>query len=232
MEFSSNRQKAFQDFIDTRLTQPSPVCIRQPMKKLKLKTWNQKTKITTGKDNKVVKLKEERELLGRFLIIQSSRPELVPKLEDTIGKFEMSVVPRALCAVDGTLYIPTDKASLLHTIEATAPEGFVPSDASEPLSKVIVIDAMAVVQGIKKTASMKKLAHLVDAFIQRIERLIQGYESCRVIFDRYLDKSLKNYTRTKRATTSIEYDIHLEMRLTMGLKDLFVIFLIYKGKTN
>ena len=84
------------------------------------------------------------------------------------------------------LYIPTDKASLLHTIEATAAEGFVPSDASEPLSKVIVIDAMAVVQGIKKTASMEKLAHLVDAFIQCIKRLIQGYESCRVIFDRYL----------------------------------------------
>ncbi len=99
------------------------------------------------------------------------------------------------------LYIPTDKASLLHTIEATAAEGFVPSNASEPLSKLIVIDAMAVVQGIKKTASMKKLAHLVDAFIQRIERLIQGYESCQVIFDRYFDKSLKNYTRTKRATT-------------------------------
>ena len=104
LEFSSKGQKAFQDFIDTRLTQPSPVCIWQPMKKLKLKTWNQKNKITTGKDNKVVKLKEERELLGRFLIIQSSKPELVPKLDDTIGKFEMSVVPRALCTVDGTLH--------------------------------------------------------------------------------------------------------------------------------
>ena len=30
--------------------------------------------------DKVVKLREERELLGRFLIIQGSRPELVPKI--------------------------------------------------------------------------------------------------------------------------------------------------------
>ena len=57
-------------------------------------------------------------LLGRFLIIQRSRPELVPKIEKVIGDFEMSVVPRSLCAVDGSLYIPSDKASLIHAIEA------------------------------------------------------------------------------------------------------------------
>ena len=75
--------------------------------------------IQTGKD-KLIKLKEERALLGQFLIIQGSRPELVPKLEEVIGNFEMSVVPRALCAVDGSLYIPTDKASILHAIEGSS----------------------------------------------------------------------------------------------------------------
>lgn len=88
------------------------------MKKLELKTfsnWMEKTEIRVG--DKVIKLREERQLLGRFLIIQGSRPELVPKLEKTIGEYEMSVVPRSLCAVDGSLYIPADKASLMHAIE-------------------------------------------------------------------------------------------------------------------
>jgi len=88
-----------------------------PMKKLKLKTftnWMLKTKVCLG--DKVIKLLEERELLGRFLIIQGSRPELVPKLE-TVGEYEMSVLPRSLCTVDGSLYIPTDKASVMHAIE-------------------------------------------------------------------------------------------------------------------
>ncbi len=67
--------------------------------------------------DKVIKLREERELLGRFLIIQSSRPLLVPKLAETIGEYEMSIVPRSLCAVDRTLHIPTDKASLMHGVE-------------------------------------------------------------------------------------------------------------------
>ena len=70
-----------------------------------------KTKIRVG--DKVIKLREERQLLGRFLMIQRSRPELVPKLEKATGEYEMSAVPRSLCAVDGSLYIPADKAMLL-----------------------------------------------------------------------------------------------------------------------
>jgi len=56
--------------------------------------------------NKVIKLSDERKLFGRFLIVQGSQPSLVPKLEETIG--EMSMVPRSLCTVDGSLYIATD----------------------------------------------------------------------------------------------------------------------------
>ena len=52
-------------------------------------------------EDKVIKFWEERELLGRFLIIHGSRPHLVPKLEKTIGRFEMAMVPRSLCAADG-----------------------------------------------------------------------------------------------------------------------------------
>ena len=65
------------------------------MIKLKLKAfsnWAVKTKVRTG--DKVIKLREERELFGWFLIIQGGRPELVPKLEDAIGEFEMSEVQR------------------------------------------------------------------------------------------------------------------------------------------
>ena len=64
---------------------------------------------------KVIKLHEERELLGRFLIIQGSRPNLVPELEETVSEYDMSVVPCSLCAGDGALNVPSDKASLMHS---------------------------------------------------------------------------------------------------------------------
>ena len=54
-----------------------------------------KKKVQVG--DKVIKFREERELLGRFLIIHGSRPHLVPKLEQTIGRFEMAMVPRSVC---------------------------------------------------------------------------------------------------------------------------------------
>ena len=38
-------------------------------------------------------------------------------------------------------------------------------------TRVLVIDAMAVLQGLKKTASMKTLADLIQAFTHRIRRL-------------------------------------------------------------
>ena len=159
---------------------------------------------------------------GRFLIIQGSRPELVIKLEETIGNFEMSVVPRALCSVDGSLYIPTDKSSLMHAIEGTTGSPVTTEEQVDSPShtRVLVIDAMAVLQGLKKTASMQTLTDLIHAYTHRIRRLMQGYNECRVVFDGYLERSLKNKTRTKTATTSVEYDIHRDMRLTMTLKDL------------
>jgi len=40
------------------------------------------------------------------------------------------------------------------------------------------------------------------------------------VFDRYIKQSLMNKTRQKRATTSVEYKIHPEMKLTMSIKEL------------
>ena len=51
------------------------------MKKLNGQTFSNlgdTMKVQTG--DKVIQLREERELFGRFLIIQGSHPELVPKL--------------------------------------------------------------------------------------------------------------------------------------------------------
>ena len=179
----------------------------------------EKTRIRIG--DKVIKLREERQLLGRFLIIQQCRPELVPKIEKAIGDYEMSVVPRSLCAVDGSLYIPTDKASLMHAIEG-AEDQAEPSltQSQSQLPKVLIIDAMAVLQTMKKTSTTKTLSDLEHAFNKKIEHMMTGYNEGRVVFDRYVEQSLKDKTRQKRATTTTEYKVHSNMTLTMPIKDL------------
>lgn len=58
------------------------------MKKLKLKILNcMDEENNNPREWQVIKLFEERQLLGSFLIIQGSRPELVPKLEKTNGEY-------------------------------------------------------------------------------------------------------------------------------------------------
>ena len=69
----------------------------------------------------------------------------------------------------------------------------------EDTSKVIIIDAMAIAQTIKKTPTMKKMSDFCDVFCKKIQRLAKPYTESRVVFDEYFDNSLKEKTRAKRA---------------------------------
>ena len=246
LRYPEKGQAAHEAFVADRLMTGSHQSIWDPMKKMKLKNfsnWTQKTKVKFG--DKVIKLREDRQFLGRCLIIQESRPELVPRLADMIGNYELSVVPRSIFAADGTLLLPTDKASVIHAVEAAklpqlaeahaqstsvarVAASSVTSDERETTDRaprVLVIDAMAVVQCIKKTPSMTTILHLKTAFNARIERMAIGYMEVRVIFDRYVEGSLKEKTRKKRATSVADatagHVVHDGMSInTISLKQL------------
>ena len=133
---------------------------------------------------------------------------------------------RSLGSVDGSLLIPTDKSSLMQVIEGKSADG-VPEgtpcemvEAEEPLLKILVVDAMGVLQSMKKTPAMTTLGHPEEAFVRRIGGMMTGHSAGRIVFDQYKEQSLKNATRKKRATTATEYMAHREMKLTMSLKDL------------
>ena len=75
------------------------------------------------------------------------------------------------CAVDGSLYIPTDKASLMHVIEAAKSEPHVPDLPPDDIAddafrdQALVVDAMGVLQSMKQTATIRTLADLKEAFV-------------------------------------------------------------------
>ena len=50
--------------------------------------------------------------------------------------------------------------------------------------KVLIVDAMGVLQNMKKTPSMLKLSDLQDAFNKSIITMMAGYVEGRVVFDR------------------------------------------------
>ena len=161
--------------------------------------------------------------------------------------YELSVIPRCIFAADGTLLLPTDNASIIHAIEAaklplvadahgqstsvaSVASSSVPSDERETTyraPRVLIIDAMAVVQCMNKAPGMTSIVHLMTAFNSRIERMVIGYREVQVIFDRYLEVGLNEKTRKKRATSvavaTAGHVVHDDMSInTISLKQLLL----------
>ena len=100
-------QKLYQSFIDKRIIGSKSVWL--PLKKCKLPTFkNQGKKITKIVEKKLVQLKEERTLLSRFLKTARKRPEI--DIEESIGNYEFSVVPKSMFTDDGEPLLSSDKA--------------------------------------------------------------------------------------------------------------------------
>ena len=196
-----------------------------PMKKLSLKLFRNSSKLVKTKvGEKVTELREERNLLARFLIILRSRPEI--DMKEAIGQYEFSAVPRSLFSADGEMLLAYDKANILHALEGL-PKGMqnqrgqesqtdTASDAEIEISggnegnKVLIVDGMALVNAIQKKdeSSMKNCQEFAEAFIRRLGREASSYSEVRLIFDRYLTTSLKEKTREKRtAGNEIKYRV-------------------------
>jgi len=86
------------------------------MTKTKLHTFkssNATAEVRSG--DKLIKVKEERGLLQRFVVIARSRPVLDQK--ECIGTYELGIVPRSLFASDGPLLLAYDKAKILRHLQ-------------------------------------------------------------------------------------------------------------------
>lgn len=110
IERDKKGENAFKSFVADRLVNATAkMSMWDPMKKLSLKScanWQKKARCTVNK--KVIKLREDRQLLAGFLVIHRSRPELVQKLNDVKGTCEFSTIPRSLFLADGQPLIPAD----------------------------------------------------------------------------------------------------------------------------
>lgn len=179
------------------------------MTKLKLQTWKDASKATKVKlPTKEIELKESRSLFARLLISARARPEI--DLEEVIGNYEFSCVPRSLCSADGSLLQCSDKSKLLPLLEALPKTDVVSGDeaggnipvpettADKGASKAIIIDAMAMVQE-RSAHTVKTCSEFADLFLQGLDLKCQNYDAVHVVFDRYdVGSSLKQKTREIR----------------------------------
>ena len=65
-------------------------------------------------------------------------------------------------------------------------------------AKVLIVDVMAVLQSMKKATTMLTLSNFQNAFNKHIKEMMTGYDEGRVMFDFYMEQSLKNIRLGKR----------------------------------
>ena len=134
-----------------------------------------KAKVTTG--DKIVELQEDRSLFARMLVISESRREV--DLRETVSRYEFSVVPRSMFAIDGTML--KVKSNLMTELEQLLPrenanhagsnDGRRDNDASGAAREVVIIDGMAEVQRLVKPYWIQNCCQLASKFTgQLLER--------------------------------------------------------------
>ena len=124
------------------------------MKRCNLKTFGSMRKsFKSAINNKEVHLKEEKNLMARFLITARKRPQL--ELEECLGNYEFCAVPKSLFSVDGQPLSCNDKLKLIHLIEELKDSILSTNLVKEHDDSCIIIDGMAVVNKIVKDLLMK-----------------------------------------------------------------------------
>ena len=104
------------DFVEKRVI--GTVSTLEKMTKLKLRTWKTACKTIKVKlPSKVVELKQNRSLFARLLIVARSRCDV--NLQEAIGMYEFTCIPRSLFSPDGSVLACLDKHKLLAILEAT-----------------------------------------------------------------------------------------------------------------
>ena len=107
----------YEQFVENRIKGSTPLW--EKMKKRNLKTFHAQSKVVRCKLNdKIVKIKEERSLITRFLIMSRQRKEI--DLKRIIGCYELSVVPPALFLQDRMPHPCLDKHKVtpLHNLQS------------------------------------------------------------------------------------------------------------------
>ena len=149
-------------------------------------------------------------------------------MEDLVGHYELSLVPRANFAIDGSVLICADKSSLMTGIrnikEITDDSSYIINEeAQQP--KVLIIDAMCLLHTLKKGPEATKMKHLKQQFIEKIaaKERKHNYAEVRVLFDHYKPGAgIKDKTQTQRVCQNQSpgmsgdnggFDVHDEMTL-------------------
>ena len=187
-------KSAMDDFVKNRLSEKPVQDFFDPIKKRSLKTFTSLMPKSVVKVNKKeVMIKADRTLFGRMAIIGQSRNiDLKAVFSYPLGPFPWSLA-------DGfSMMRKTNKATIVKAFE----KGAIFLE-SPPIQSATVIDGMALVQKLKVV--QMTFGQVADAVFQSVLSCGNRSKRIDVVFDVYLDNSIKNAERCRCGVSTIEY---------------------------
>ena len=96
--------------------------------------------------------------------------------------------------------LPDDKSKILHRLEdmITNIDEIHTDPVVETCRNVIIFDGMALVNAIRKSGDIETCSDLANSFINMLINKSRGFHEVRLVFDRYVENSLKEQMRVKR----------------------------------
>lgn len=181
------------NFVESRLLKnETDFYARIPQNKPKTIATMYKVVVKKSKET-VTMVKAERDIFRRLLVVKDSGRDVDLA---TILEHELSPVPLALAGTNQQLK-PTTKAELADIlVEQTDIMQILPNFEGRTC---LLVDGPALIQAIGKPDNVVTFGDLAQIFIQNIlSKFRSGYTRIDVLFDRYLDTSIKDGTRNTR----------------------------------
>lgn len=194
------------EFVEQRLN-TNKVKFFDAIPNLKIKTFASlaKKKMVKTADEKVLTVGADRDLFGRLVIAARSRDI---DLRDVLS-YELTTVPFSLAHPDGSLR-KTNKSVLLTELEKRIQvQPSLPRETSGKCSAHL-FDAMAMIQ-VTKFGGVVTFGEMASKLYNKFTAPLgkNGCQRVDVVFDRYVDLSIKTGERRKRGTSAgLQVNIH------------------------
>ena len=186
MNAQQKGQSAMETFTKERLSCTATSSLFDPMKKLQLKTFSTMKKVVNVSSNKkIVPMKASRNLFSTLCLIMEKR-----KLDlQDVFSYPLGPFPWSLADGMGGLK-KTSKVSILHELEKGTEHW-----NDQLTHHVSLIDGMAILQKAKVTPMT--YGQLSNKLLQTILGMSINADRIDVVFDTYIDNSIKDAERIK-----------------------------------
>lgn len=192
-------------FVEERLNS-SETLFWDAIPSLKIKTFETLSRRKNVKtvDDKMFTIAADRDLFGRLIISAKSRDINLKK----VLSYELSTVPYSLAHADGTLRKTTKSALLTELEKKVDVQPNLPRQ-TDGVTTAYMMDGMASVQ-MMKSGGAATFGELAEKHFNLISAPFSQHGCTRVdvVFDRYVQKSIKDGERSRRGeTTALEIKI-------------------------